>query len=38
MSAGLFGCAGAPALKAVEEYKETLKKYPNAPASNITKF
>jgi len=28
----------APALKAVEEYKETLKKYPNPPAANMTKF
>lgn len=34
---GLFGWAGAPALKAVEEYKESLKKYPNPPASNLTK-
>lgn len=36
--AGLFGWAGDPALKAVWEYKETLKKYPNPPAPNITKF
>ncbi len=36
--AALFGWAGGPALKAVEAYKETLKKYPNPPASNITKF
>ena len=35
---GLFGWVGAPPLKAVEQYKETLKKYPNPPASNITKF
>ena len=35
---GLFGWAGAPGLKAVEQYKETLKKYPNPPAGNITKF
>jgi arylsulfatase A-like enzyme len=34
----LFGWAGAPALKAVEEYKETLKKYPNPPAANLTSF
>ncbi len=34
----LFAWAGGPALKAVAEYKETLKKYPNPPASNITKF
>jgi len=36
--AGLFAWVGGPALKVVEEYKETLKKYPNPPASNITKF
>lgn len=35
---GLFGWAGAPALKSVEEYKETLKKYPNPPAATMTKF
>jgi arylsulfatase A-like enzyme len=35
---GLFGWSGAPALKAVEQYKETLKKYPNPPSANITKF
>jgi len=37
---GLFVWAMAPALKAVEEYKETLKikKYPNPPAANMTKF
>jgi arylsulfatase A-like enzyme len=34
----LYGWVGAPALKAVEQYKETLKKYPNPPAANITKF
>ena len=35
---GLYGWSAAPALKAVEQYKETLKKYPNPPAANITKF
>ena len=35
---GLFTWATAPLLKAVEEYKETLKKYPNPPAGNLTKF
>jgi hypothetical protein len=27
-----------PALKVVEEYKETLKKYPNPPGANLTRF
>jgi hypothetical protein len=27
-----------PALEVVEKYKETLKKYPNPPAGNVTKF
>jgi arylsulfatase len=36
--AGLFGWAGGPALKTVEEYKETLKDHPNPPAPNITRF
>jgi arylsulfatase len=35
---GLFGWVGAPMLEVVEKYKETLKKYPNPPAANITKF
>lgn len=35
---GLFGWVSAPALKAVEEYLETVKKYPNPPAPNITQF
>jgi arylsulfatase len=35
---GLFAWAAAPALKAVDEYKETLKKCPNPPAASITKF
>ena len=35
---GLFGWTPGPGLKVVEEYKETLKKYPNPPAPNITVF
>ena len=35
---GLFGWVSGPALKTVEEYLETLKKYPNPPAPNITQF
>ena len=35
---GLFGWVSGPALKAVEEYLETLKKYPNPPSPNITQF
>jgi len=35
---GLFSWTTAPALKAVEQYKETLKKYPNPPAANLTRF
>ena len=35
---GLFGWVSRPALKAVEEYLASGKKYPNAPARNITKF
>jgi len=34
----LFSWTVAPALKAVEEYKETVKKYPNPPESNIAQF
>jgi arylsulfatase len=30
--------AEGPALKAVEEYKESLKKYPNPPGANLTRF
>jgi arylsulfatase A-like enzyme len=33
-----FPWTWGPALKVVEEYKETLKKYPNPPAGNITRF
>jgi len=36
--AGGFVWALDPALKAVEEYKDTLKKYPNPPAANLTRF
>jgi arylsulfatase A-like enzyme len=35
---GLFGWVSGPALKTVEEYLETVKKYPNPPAPNITQF
>ena len=31
-------CAVGPALEVVEKYKETLKKYPNPPAGNLTRF
>ena len=34
----LFGWAASPALEVVEKYKETLKKYPNPPAGNLTRF
>jgi arylsulfatase len=35
---GLFGWASGPALKVVEEYLASVKKYPNPPAPNITQF
>ena len=35
---GLFSWAGAPLLKAIREYNETLKKFPNPPAANLTRF
>jgi arylsulfatase len=35
---GLFGWVSGPALKTVEEYEQSLKKYPNPPAPNITQF
>lgn len=35
---GLFGWTAAPLLEEVLKYKETLKKYPNPPAGNVTKF
>jgi arylsulfatase A-like enzyme len=36
--AGMFGWVSGPALKVVEEYLESVKKYPNPPAPNITQF
>lgn len=35
---GLYGWVGSPALKAVEEYLASVRKYPNPPAPNITVF
>jgi arylsulfatase A-like enzyme len=35
---GLFGWVSEPALKVVEEYLASVKKYPNPPAPNITQF
>ena len=35
---GLFGLVSGPALKVVEEYLASVKKYPNPPAPNITQF
>jgi arylsulfatase A-like enzyme len=35
---GLFGWTVGPGLETVEEYLETVKKYPNPPAANITQF
>jgi hypothetical protein len=34
----LFGWTVGPVLEVVEKYKETLTKYPNPPAANLTKF
>ena len=34
----LFGWTAGPMLDVVGKYKETLKKYPNPPAGNLTKF
>jgi len=36
--AGLFGWVGDPALGAVRQYEESVRKYPNPPAPNITVF
>ena len=36
--AALFGWTAGPGLEVVEKYLETLKKYPNPPAANITQF
>ena len=35
---GMFGWVSGPALKVVEDYLATLKKYPNPPPPNITQF
>ena len=35
---GVYGWVSGPALKIVEEYLATVKKYPNPPAPNITQF
>jgi arylsulfatase len=35
---GLFPFASEPALKVVEEYLSSVKKYPNPPAPNVTQF
>lgn len=35
---GEFAWIAEAALKAVMEYKETLKKYPNPPSANLTNF
>jgi arylsulfatase A-like enzyme len=35
---GLFGWVSEPALRVVEEYLASVKKYPNPPAPNITQF
>jgi arylsulfatase A-like enzyme len=34
----LFGWVAGPAFNVVRQYLETLKKYPNPPAGNLTKF
>jgi arylsulfatase len=36
--AGSFAWTSGPGLKVVEEYLESVKKYPNPPAPNITQF
>jgi arylsulfatase A-like enzyme len=36
--APLFGWTVGPLLEVVEKYKESLKKYPNPPAGNLTRF
>jgi hypothetical protein len=38
VNGGLFGWVSGPALKVVEEYLASVKKYPNPPAPNITQF
>ena len=34
----MFGWVSGPALKTVDEYMATLKRYPNPPPPNITQF
>ena len=36
--AGVFGWVSGPALREVEKYLKSVKKYPNPPAPNITQF
>jgi arylsulfatase len=36
--AGLFGWAAGPPLEEVRKYMESVKKYPNPPAPNLTQF
>ncbi len=38
INTALFGWITGPALKVVEEYLASVKKYPNPPAPNITRF
>jgi hypothetical protein len=35
---GLFGWVNGPELKAVDKYLASVKKFPNPPVSNITRF
>lgn len=35
---GLFGWVSGPTLKAVEDYLQSVKRHPNPPAPNITRF
>jgi arylsulfatase len=34
----MFGWVSGPTLNVVKEYLESVKKYPNPPAPNITRF
>jgi arylsulfatase len=36
--AAMFGWVADPALEEVRKYEESVKKYPNPPAPNITVF
>jgi arylsulfatase len=36
--AAMFGWVSGPALKSVDEYMATVKRYPNPPPPNITQF